>query len=133
MIPGAVASYTPPQEVDVPRFTQVCSTGCALAAALILLVAPLASRFASEDRVAGLEAGARTRAKGRRSGLVLPHVIQSTGSMFSVFLTDGPVRDFDRPVSGRSESSLNRLFLPFTALVALLAMPCSCSTACETR
>ena len=24
----------------------------------------------------------------------LPHVIQSTGSMFSVFLTDGPVRDY---------------------------------------
>ncbi len=62
----------------MPRFTQVCSTSCALAAALILLVAPLASRSASDDRVAGLEAGARARAKGRRSGLVLPHVIQST-------------------------------------------------------
>jgi hypothetical protein len=62
----------------VPRFTIVCSAGCALAAALVLFVAPLGSRLVLEVPGAGHDAGDLTRAKGRRSGVVLPHVVQAT-------------------------------------------------------
>jgi hypothetical protein len=62
--------------VDVPRFTPVYRAGCALAAALALVVVPLGSRF-TPARDGRLETG--EKAKNRRSGLVLAHVVQSAG------------------------------------------------------
>ena len=55
-------------------------------------------RLATDDVYAHIAAAAETIKAATTEALAaagVPHVIQSAGTMFSVFLTDGPVRDFD--------------------------------------
>ncbi len=55
-------------------------------------------RLATDDVYAHLTAAGDTIKAAAAAALTeagVPHVIQSAGTMFSVFLTDGPVRDFD--------------------------------------
>jgi glutamate-1-semialdehyde 2,1-aminomutase len=55
-------------------------------------------RLATEDVYAHVAAAADTIKEATSAALTeagVPHVVQATGTMFSVFLTEGPVRDFE--------------------------------------
>ncbi len=63
-------------------------------------------RLATEDVYAGVDKAARVVREAASAALAeagVPHVAQSTGTMFSVFFAEGPVRDFAAASAQRTD------------------------------